>query len=240
VDCWIYCIPLYELKLIREPIFKGCAGFSIHPFMKRLQNKEGYFSILPSLLTCAHMTIFVLLKWFLKDSCTSWKIPEFILLLARFKLVHTANCSKALRAVWFGCLVLWSRDFVKLRHVSYLGCGGVLSCGRAVSGVVEWVVLEVEWVVLEWVVIMVVRVVREAPVPSQLGVSECTGVGTGVGSVGAAWGGERMAQVRVVSEVFSGGAVVVRCSAVGWHRWHRCGVVFMEWWHRLRNRCLVC
>ncbi|QCE07473.1 hypothetical protein DEO72_LG9g2493 [Vigna unguiculata] len=56
---------------------------------------------------------------------------------------------------------------------------------------------------------MVVRVVREAPVPSQLGVSECTGVGTGVGSVGAAWGGERMAQVRVVSEVFCCGLTPV-------------------------------
>ncbi|QCD92707.1 hypothetical protein DEO72_LG5g776 [Vigna unguiculata] len=63
---------------------------------------------------------------------------------------------------------------------------------------------------------MVVRVVREALVPSQLGVSECTGVGTGVGSVGAAWGGERMAQVDVVEvfEVVGGG---------GWWRSCHCG-----------------
>ncbi|QCD95616.1 hypothetical protein DEO72_LG6g310 [Vigna unguiculata] len=67
-----------------------------------------------------------------------------------------------------------------------------------------------------------------------------TGGVSGVGVSGdngyeGAWGGERMAQVRVVSEVFSGGAVVVRCSAVdvvevfevvgggGWWRSCHCG-----------------
>ena len=68
-------------------------------------------------------------------------------------------------------------------------------------------------------------------------------MGTGVGSVCAAWGGERMAQVRVVSEApmsSSGGEVLCCCVRLGWHRCgHRYCAEKREGRHRLHNRCLV-
>jgi len=63
---------------------------------------------------------------------------------------------------------------------------------------------------------LVVRVVREAPVPSLSllrGVCECTGVVSVAGAAG----------VGVMSEaVCHGGGEVLWCW--GWHRWHRCCV----------------